>query len=92
MNGSFALTLVPSLFELNLPDHEQLPSSFVELPPNPNMPRAEMVQNTSSADTNRPRTRQRRHKSPPPIDVPDIDQDAAERKRLLNVLAQRRYR
>ncbi|KAK1827504.1 hypothetical protein QBC39DRAFT_266948 [Podospora conica] len=51
-----------------------------------------MAQTTSSADTNRPRTRQRRHKSPPPIDVPNIDEDAAERKRLLNVLAQRRYR
>lgn len=56
------------------------------------MPRADTAQNTSSADTNRPKTRQRRHKSPPPIEVPDIDQDAAERKRLLNVLAQRRYR
>lgn len=42
--------------------------------------------------TNRPRTRQRAYKKPPALDVPDIDQDAAERKRVLNVLAQRRYR
>ncbi|KAM0416305.1 hypothetical protein ACHAPD_005224 [Fusarium lateritium] len=42
--------------------------------------------------TNRPRTRQRAYKQPPTLDVPDIDQDAAERKRVLNVLAQRRYR
>ncbi|RGP65030.1 hypothetical protein FLONG3_9365 [Fusarium longipes] len=41
---------------------------------------------------NRPRTRQRTYKKPPALDVPDIDQDAAERKRVLNVLAQRRYR
>jgi hypothetical protein len=41
---------------------------------------------------NRPRTRQRAYKQPPFLDVPDIDQDAAERKRVLNVLAQRRYR
>ncbi|KAF4452803.1 hypothetical protein F53441_4422 [Fusarium austroafricanum] len=41
---------------------------------------------------NRPRTRQRVYKKPPALDVPDIDQDAAERKRVLNVLAQRRYR
>jgi len=40
----------------------------------------------------RPRTRQRIHKQPPPLDVPDISDDAAERKRVLNVLAQRRYR
>lgn len=41
---------------------------------------------------NRPQTRQRAYKQPPSLDVPDIDQDAAERKRVLNVLAQRRYR
>jgi hypothetical protein len=41
---------------------------------------------------NPPRTRQRAYKEPPQLDVPDIDQDAAERKRVLNVLAQRRYR
>lgn len=40
----------------------------------------------------KPRTRQRVYKAPPPLEVPDIDQDAAERKRVLNVLAQRRYR
>lgn len=45
-----------------------------------------------SRSTGQPRTRQRRHKSPPALDVPDIEQDAAERKRVLNVLAQRRYR
>ena len=38
-----------------------------------------------------PRTRQRVHKAPPPLAVPDINEDAAERKRVLNVLAQRRY-
>ncbi|KAH7031410.1 uncharacterized protein B0I36DRAFT_122643 [Microdochium trichocladiopsis] len=40
----------------------------------------------------RARTRQRLHKPPTPLDVPDINDDAAERKRVLNVLAQRRYR
>ncbi|KAL1902551.1 hypothetical protein Sste5346_000993 [Sporothrix stenoceras] len=39
-----------------------------------------------------PKTRQRIHKPPEPLAVPDIDEDAAERKRVLNVLAQRRYR
>ncbi|CAG7564794.1 unnamed protein product [Fusarium equiseti] len=47
---------------------------------------------TISATANRPRTRQRAYKKPPTLDVPDIDQDATERKRVLNVLAQRRYR
>lgn len=41
---------------------------------------------------NKPRTRQRVYKPAPPIPVPDINEDAAERKRVLNVLAQRRYR
>ncbi|KAG8667260.1 hypothetical protein FPOAC2_12418 [Fusarium poae] len=50
-----------------------------------------MVESTMDL-TNRPRTRQRAYKKPPVLDVPDIDQDAAERKRVLNVLAQRRYR
>ncbi|OAQ86677.1 hypothetical protein VFPBJ_00717 [Purpureocillium lilacinum] len=40
----------------------------------------------------KPRTRQRVYKAPPALDVPDIEDDAAERKRVLNVLAQRRYR
>ena len=31
------------------------------------------------------------YKAPPPLAVPDINEDAAERKRVLNVLAQRRY-
>ena len=39
----------------------------------------------------KPKTRQRIYKTPPAIDVPNINEDAAERKRLLNVLAQRRY-
>ncbi|KAI0458778.1 hypothetical protein F5B21DRAFT_459405 [Xylaria acuta] len=39
-----------------------------------------------------PKTRQRIHKEPPALDVPDINDDATERKRVLNVLAQRRYR
>ncbi|KAF5026721.1 hypothetical protein F66182_1189 [Fusarium sp. NRRL 66182] len=47
---------------------------------------------TSTTLANRPRTRQRVHKQPPVLEVPDIDDDAAERKRVLNVLAQRRYR
>ena len=38
-----------------------------------------------------PRTRQRIYKAPPPLAVPDIEEDADERKRVLNVLAQRRY-
>ncbi|KAI3554139.1 hypothetical protein CABS02_05554 [Colletotrichum abscissum] len=42
--------------------------------------------------SNRPRTRQRLPKAPPALDVPNIDEDAPERKRVLNVLAQRRYR
>ncbi|KAJ2906343.1 hypothetical protein MKZ38_002059 [Zalerion maritima] len=44
------------------------------------------------AAPNRPRTRQRIYKPPPPLEVPNINKDAAERKRVLNVLAQRRYR
>ncbi|KAI5463142.1 hypothetical protein BGZ63DRAFT_353343 [Mariannaea sp. PMI_226] len=47
---------------------------------------------TSGSSTGRPRTRQRAYKQPPTLAVPDIDDDAAERKRVLNVLAQRRYR
>ncbi|KAL8348556.1 hypothetical protein RB598_001712 [Gaeumannomyces tritici] len=48
----------------------------------------------SSQLTHAPRrvTRQRLHKDPPPLAVPNINEDAAERKRILNVLAQRRYR
>ncbi|VUC22099.1 unnamed protein product [Clonostachys rosea] len=45
-----------------------------------------------TSESVRPRTRQRLYKAPPTLDVPDIEQDAAERKRVLNVLAQRRYR
>ncbi|KAI1133695.1 hypothetical protein F5Y10DRAFT_228363 [Nemania abortiva] len=40
----------------------------------------------------KPKTRQRIQKEPPTLAVPDINDDAAERKRVLNVLAQRRYR
>lgn len=40
----------------------------------------------------KPKTRQRIYKEPPPLEVPNINEDAAERKRVLNVLAQRRYR
>jgi len=47
---------------------------------------------TPPAVANKPRIRQRLHKPAPPIPVPDINEDAAERKRVLNVLAQRRYR
>ncbi|KAI3318698.1 hypothetical protein HD806DRAFT_309685 [Xylariaceae sp. AK1471] len=45
-----------------------------------------------NVDYQRPRTRQRIHKEPPDLAVPNINDDAAERKRVLNVLAQRRYR
>lgn len=41
---------------------------------------------------NRPKTRQRLYKPPPALEVPDINDNAAERRRVLNVLAQRRYR
>ncbi|KAM0420594.1 hypothetical protein ACHAPT_011640 [Fusarium lateritium] len=47
---------------------------------------------TAPSSAGRPRTRQRAYKQPPPLEVPHIDDDAAERKRVLNVLAQRRYR
>ncbi|TGJ80186.1 hypothetical protein E0Z10_g8585 [Xylaria hypoxylon] len=40
----------------------------------------------------KPSTRQRIQKEAPTLAVPDINDDAAERKRILNVLAQRRYR
>lgn len=46
---------------------------------------------SASASANRPRTRQRVYKQPPALPVPHIEEDAAERKRVLNVLAQRRY-
>lgn len=39
-----------------------------------------------------PKTRQRVHKEPAALAVPDINDDANERKRVLNILAQRRYR
>ncbi|KAM0255845.1 hypothetical protein ACHAQJ_005350 [Trichoderma viride] len=41
--------------------------------------------------TGKPRSRRRTYKPPPTLDVPDIDENAPERKRILNVLAQRRY-
>lgn len=37
------------------------------------------------------RTRQRVYKPRPPLNIPTIIENAAERKRVLNVLAQRRY-
>ncbi|KAK1994279.1 hypothetical protein LX36DRAFT_641696 [Colletotrichum falcatum] len=45
-----------------------------------------------AAPNDRARTRQRMRKAAPALDVPSIEQDAPERKRVLNVLAQRRYR
>ncbi|KAI1826410.1 hypothetical protein F4861DRAFT_81587 [Xylaria intraflava] len=45
-----------------------------------------------SIDSLRPKTRQRIYKDLPALAVPDINDDAHERKRVLNVLAQRRYR
>ncbi|KJR82336.1 uncharacterized protein SPSK_03318 [Sporothrix schenckii 1099-18] len=52
---------------------------------------AQSATSTSSSSA-APKTRQRIHKPPEPLNVPDIEEDAAERKRVLNVLAQRRYR
>ncbi|KAL6836730.1 hypothetical protein J3E69DRAFT_322366 [Trichoderma sp. SZMC 28015] len=40
----------------------------------------------------KPRSRQRTFKPAPVLEVPDIEENAPERKRILNVLAQRRYR
>ncbi|KAF3072490.1 hypothetical protein CFAM422_005445 [Trichoderma lentiforme] len=42
--------------------------------------------------TDKPRSRQRTFKPAPVLEVPDIEENAPERKRILNVLAQRRYR
>lgn len=59
------------------------------------MPMNESRQHPNTANAqlvNKPRTRQRAHKAPPALNVPDINDDATERKRVLNVLAQRRYR
>ncbi|KAI0408970.1 hypothetical protein F4802DRAFT_306653 [Xylaria palmicola] len=47
---------------------------------------------TLNNNPRKPRTRQRIHKEPPALAIPDINDDATERKRVLNVLAQRRYR
>lgn len=52
---------------------------------------AEALAQSSDATYTRPKTRQRVQKAPPPLTVPNITEDAAERKRVLNVLAQRRY-
>lgn len=46
----------------------------------------------TSQYSGKPRSRQRTYKTPPKLDVPEIEDDAVERKRVLNVLAQRRYR
>jgi hypothetical protein len=56
------------------------------------MNKSQSLECRGASETVRSRTRQRLYKAPPTLDVPDIDQDAAERKRVLNVLAQRRYR
>lgn len=59
-----------------------------------NMPANKSPDNPVTANeqlANKPRTRQRVQKAPPPLNVPDINDDATERKRVLNVLAQRRY-
>ncbi|KAI8956152.1 hypothetical protein F4801DRAFT_4047 [Xylaria longipes] len=47
---------------------------------------------TPDIEYRKPKTRQRIHKEPPSLAVPNINDDATERKRVLNVLAQRRYR
>jgi hypothetical protein len=44
-----------------------------------------------ATSSGKPRSRQRTYKPPPVLDVPDIDENGPERKRILNVLAQRRY-
>lgn len=57
------------------------------------LPSEPRVNNVQSAKN--PKTRQRAHKAhkaPPVFDVPDINDDANERSRILNVLAQRRHR
>lgn len=59
------------------------------------MPKNQSLERPDTANAqlvNKPRTRQRVHKAPPALNVPDINDDATERKRVLNVLAQRRYR
>ncbi|KAI0489805.1 hypothetical protein F4859DRAFT_462437 [Xylaria cf. heliscus] len=53
---------------------------------------ATVDKSTPDIDYQKPKTRQRIHKEPPTLAVPDINNDATERKRVLNVLAQRRYR
>ncbi|KAI5921305.1 hypothetical protein F4810DRAFT_375036 [Camillea tinctor] len=53
---------------------------------------AESTSHGSDIEYRKPRVRQRIHKEPPSLAVPDINEDALERKRVLNVLAQRRYR
>ncbi|KAH7375073.1 hypothetical protein B0T11DRAFT_5865 [Plectosphaerella cucumerina] len=50
------------------------------------------IAQSSNATYNRPKVRQRAYKAPAPLEVPHIEEDPAERKRMLNVLAQRRYR
>ncbi|KAJ9132516.1 DUF3425 domain protein [Pleurostoma richardsiae] len=47
---------------------------------------------SSNSTSTKPKTRQRIHKPPTLLKVPNINDDAPERKRILNVLAQRRYR
>ncbi|KAI0447010.1 hypothetical protein F4803DRAFT_392837 [Xylaria telfairii] len=49
-------------------------------------------ESTQDIGYRKPKTRQRIHKEPPTLAVPDINNNATERKRVLNVLAQRRYR
>jgi hypothetical protein len=49
------------------------------------------IAQSSNATYNRPKVRQRAYKAPAPLEVPHIEEDPAERKRMLNVLAQRRY-
>ncbi|KAH6659293.1 hypothetical protein BKA67DRAFT_10015 [Truncatella angustata] len=57
------------------------------------MQTARVSASSSSANPQkRPKSRQRVNKPAPTLNVPDINEDAAERKRILNVLAQRRYR
>ncbi|KAH6692377.1 hypothetical protein F5X68DRAFT_273656 [Plectosphaerella plurivora] len=66
-------------------DHDNSTTANAEGP-------VDSVAQSSNATYNRPRARQRAYKAPAPLDVPHIEEDPAERKRMLNVLAQRRYR
>ncbi|KAL7789560.1 hypothetical protein V8C37DRAFT_386319 [Trichoderma ceciliae] len=81
----YAAVLLPGNLTFN--SDLQIPSSFVG--------GAIMVNGECSSQADgggKSGSRQRSYKPPPVLEVPDIEENAAERKRILNVLAQRRYR